>query len=166
MQMHTKSKIPWKTRTLQGKWIVQYGFKATDSVAHHPVTGHKTGGILSVGSMLKGLEGQGWGDTTKAYLDIAQNTCKMTRKRSDSQYIAQESIHAKETNDSKSKMPKCAESFVHLEKCIHYTQAGGSQCHCLDKHLFEDFYFHPCYHRIRQCSFVFFLVFPTLQNWQ
>lgn len=135
-------------------------------MAHHPVTWHKTGSIRSAGSMLKDLEGQGWGGTTKAYLDIAQNIQKMTRKRSDSQYIAQESIYTKETNDWYSKMLKGAESFVHLQKCMRYTQAAGNECHCLDKHLFEDFCFHQCYHRIRQCIFVFPLVFlyPTLLN--
>lgn len=164
MQTPSICKIPWKTRILQWKWIVQYGFKWTDAVAHHPVTWHKTGSIRSAGSMLKDLEGQGWGGTTKAYVDIAQNIQKIPRKRSDSQYTAQESIHIKERNYWYSKMLKWAESFVRLEKCMHYTQATGSKWHCLDKHLFEDFYFHQCYHRIRQCSissilyfFLFFL---------
>lgn len=86
----------------------------------------------------------------------------MTRKRSDSQYIAQESIYAKETNDWYPKMLKCAESFVRLQKCIHYTQDAGSECHCLEKHLSEDFIFISAITESANVVLYFFLFFFIL----
>lgn len=125
-----QSKTPRKTRALQQ--IVQHRFKATDSVGSHVLTQCKPGNVRGVGSILKdfgrgdgGGDGEGgeWKgcrgeDTTKAYLDIAQNIYKISWKRSDSQYITRESIYHKETNGHNSERTKCTNSYNQLGKCL------------------------------------------------
>lgn len=156
MQVHTQSKIPWKTWTLQR--IVQYGSKATDSVGLHVATWLKMQ-CQRRRQQIEGFQGLRQYKSLSGYC----TECIWNDSKEIWQSIFSTGINIRQGN-------KHAESYVRLDKLTsgwhgaHVTAWTNTHS---SPFLFIFFSF-QFYHRIIKCSFRFVLIslYLTLLNWQ